>query len=70
MNKQHRTKRNSDYALVAIVCALCLTGLEIMALMKGIDGQLFALVIAAIAGLGGFNLGSFFSSNGKRTKKR
>jgi len=70
MKRRRQIKRNPDYALVAIVSALCLTGLEITALMKGIDGQLFALVIAAIAGLGGFNLGSFFSSNGKHKCKR
>jgi hypothetical protein len=49
-----------DNTLIAI-SALAI--LEILALMKGIDGQLFATVISLIAGLGGYELG-------KRKKKR
>jgi hypothetical protein len=42
----------------ALVAIGALTVLEIFALMSGIDGQLFSLVVAAIAGLGGFVIGS------------
>lgn len=35
--------------LVTIVAILCLTALEIIAIVKGIDGNLFAITVAAIA---------------------
>lgn len=35
----------------------CLTVIESIALLKGVDGALFAVVIAAIAGLGGYTIG-------------
>jgi hypothetical protein len=41
---------------VIIVAIGCMTLLEGFALHKGIDGTLFSLVIAAIAGLAGYTL--------------
>ena len=38
--------------LITAIC--CLTLLEIVALMNGIDGTLLMIVIAAIAGMGGW----------------
>ncbi|MBA7559943.1 hypothetical protein ES708_01561 [subsurface metagenome] len=37
-----------------IVAMLCIAGLAAIALLKGIDGTVFALVVAALAGLGGY----------------
>jgi hypothetical protein len=39
-----------------IVAISCLTIIEIVALLNGIDGVLFSLVIAAISGLGGYQI--------------
>lgn len=39
-----------------IVAMICITGLEALALYKGIDGALFSLAIAALAGLGGYEI--------------
>ena len=38
----------------SITAILCLTAIEITALLKGINGVLLAAVIAAVAGLGGY----------------
>ena len=37
-----------------IVAIICLFGLEVVALLKGVDGVLLGIVVAAIAGLGGY----------------
>lgn len=42
--------------LVIIVALLCLTALEITALVIGINGQLFTLVTGLIAALAGFKV--------------
>lgn len=42
---------------LALVAMVCITSLELVALLKGIDGQILATVIATLAGLGGFMLG-------------
>lgn len=47
----------------AITAMVCITALEIVALLKGIDGTLLSTVIAIIAGLGGFWIGRS-TSNG------
>jgi hypothetical protein len=47
---------------------ICITILEGIALMKGIDGTLLSTVIAIIAGLGGFWIGRATSSNGSNPK--
>ena len=41
----------------AIIAILVLAGLEAIALLKGIDGAAFGTVVAAIAGLGGYEIG-------------
>jgi len=41
---------------VLITALLCLTALEAIALYKGIDGTLFSLIIAAIAGIAGWTM--------------
>ena len=45
-------------ALLSLVAIGAITLLELVALWKGIDGKLFALAIAGIAGAGGFTLRS------------
>ncbi len=40
-----------------VVAIVCITILEAIALVKGIDGILLANIIAIIAGLGGYSLG-------------
>ena len=39
---------------IIIIVILCITFLEAIALIKGINGTLFMAVIAVIAGLGGY----------------
>jgi len=39
------------------IAMLCITMIEICALFKGLDGQLFLTSLAAIAGLGGYSIG-------------
>jgi len=40
-----------------IVAMVCITALEIVALLKGIDGALLSTVIAVLAGLAGYKFG-------------
>lgn len=42
--------------LTPIFAILCITGLEIVALTTGINGAIFGVAIAAIAGLGGYEI--------------
>ena len=42
--------------VVEIVSIICLTVLESVALLQGIDGAYFGLVIAIIAGIGGYEI--------------
>jgi hypothetical protein len=51
----------------AITAMICITILEGIALMKGIDGMFLSTVIAIIAGLGGFWIGRATSNNGSNT---
>lgn len=39
-----------------IMAIVCITALQCVALAYGVDGALFGLAIAAIAGLGGYQL--------------
>ena len=39
-----------------IVAMICIAGLEVIALLKGVDGAVFGIVVAAIAGLGGYEI--------------
>jgi len=47
-------KKINPIVLIAIVCV---AGLEALAILKGMDGSFFGVVIAAIAGLGGYQVG-------------
>jgi hypothetical protein len=51
----------------AITAMICITILEGIALMKGIDGMFLSTVIAIIAGLGGFWIGRATGNNGSNT---
>lgn len=39
-----------------IVAVVCLAGLGALAMVKGVDGAVFSIVVAAIAGLGGYEV--------------
>ncbi|MBA7640079.1 hypothetical protein ES703_47744 [subsurface metagenome] len=39
-----------------VVAIICIAGLEALALVKGVDGAMMGIVIAAIAGLGGYGV--------------
>lgn len=41
---------------IPIIAMLCIAGLESLAMVKGINGALFGIVIAALAGLGGYEI--------------
>lgn len=39
-----------------LICAIiCITTLEMIALLKGIDGTLMTIIVAIIAGIGGWS---------------
>lgn len=42
--------------IVPIVAMLCIAGLETYALYLGINGAVLGIVIAAVAGLGGYEI--------------
>ena len=42
--------------LIPIIAMSCITALEVVALLKGVDGAVFGFVIAALAGLGGYEI--------------
>lgn len=44
---------------VPIIAIICITALEWVALLNGVDGALFGIVIAAIAGLGGYQIKTY-----------
>jgi len=39
-----------------VVAMICIAGLEALAMYKGVNGATFGLVIAALAGLGGYQV--------------
>jgi len=39
-----------------IVAIVCIAGLEALAMVKGVNGALFGIAIAAISGLGGYQI--------------
>ncbi len=39
-----------------IIAMVCITGLEAFAINQGVDGAVFGIVIAALAGLGGYEI--------------
>ncbi len=50
-------RRMKPEHLVTLVAIGSITILEVVALMKGIDGQVLSTVFAIIAGLGGYTVG-------------
>jgi len=46
-----------DKTLITITAIISIVILEIVAMIKGIDGQIFATVISVLAGLGGYTVG-------------
>ena len=51
-----------DNAQIKIVAIVMIGILEAIALLKGIDGTLFALTIAAISGIAGYHIGKYYFS--------
>ena len=47
----------TDKTLITIIAIISIVILEAIALVQGIDGQIFATVISMIAGLGGYTIG-------------
>jgi len=45
-----------EKTVIALVAMICITALELVALICNIDGAFFGVVVAAIAGLGGYTL--------------
>jgi len=43
-----------DRLILPIVAIICIAALEVIAITQGIDGATFGLVVAAIAGLAGW----------------
>jgi len=43
---------------IPLTAMLCITGLEALAITQGVDGAVFGIVIAALAGLGGYEIKS------------
>lgn len=39
-----------------IVAMVCIAALEVVALLQGINGAVFGIVVAALAGLGGYEV--------------
>lgn len=39
-----------------VIAILCITALEIVAITQGINGAIFGVAVAAIAGLGGYEI--------------
>ena len=51
-----------------IVAMVCITVLEIIALLKGIDGALLSMVIAVLAGLAGYKYGERKNNYGEEKR--
>ena len=49
-------KKNKYELLVVAVAIVCLTALEIIALMNGINGKIYSIMIITIAGLAGWSM--------------
>lgn len=52
--------------LVTLTAIVCITLLEAVALLKGIDGQVFSTALAVLAGLGGYTVGRGLSGGEKK----
>jgi len=55
-----------DKTLITITAIISIVILEIVAMIKGIDGQIFATVISILAGLGGYTVGRKVSESESR----
>jgi len=55
MTEKKIEKKPVDWRIV-VIAIICLTALELGAMFNGIDGKLFSLIVAAIAGLAGLSL--------------
>lgn len=53
---QRRLTQLDDTTVKAIVAMGCITVLELSAILAGIDGAYLALVVGALAGLGGYEV--------------
>lgn len=53
---KEKTMETKMRYMTTIAAIISITALEVVALMNHIDGTVFSLVIAAIAGLGGYHL--------------
>jgi hypothetical protein len=60
-----RVTEMAKHRIEAVTAMICITILDGIALMKGIDGMFLSTVIAIIAGLGGFWIGKTTSNNGR-----
>jgi len=60
---------DTERMVKAIVAISCLTVLEMTALIMGVDGAVFSVVIAAIAGLGGYTIGKVKGNNAKKEEE-
>jgi len=47
----------TDKTLITITTIISIVILEIIALLQGIDGQIFATIISVLAALGGYTIG-------------
>ena len=45
-----------DKTILSLVAILCLTVLEIAAMLTGLDGYIFGVIIAAIAAISGYEI--------------
>jgi hypothetical protein len=46
-----------DKIMLGCVAVVCLTIMEAIALLKGVDGYLFGIVVAAISSFAGYKIG-------------
>lgn len=56
--------KKKDSILLSIIAILSITGLEAVALFNGINGKLFGVAIALIAGIAGFRLHGLVKKRG------
>lgn len=59
-------KLKQGIPLATVAAIVGITILQAIALIKGIDGTMFATSLMAIAGLGGYIMGTKFSSQNER----
>lgn len=57
-----------DNTLKVVVAMICITALEMVAMVQGFNGLLLTLAIGAVAGLGGYEVKNIKDWLGKRKK--